>query len=452
MNRLATNGHTSASDSAATPKPITGFTPANSNMDIARPDLARKRRLKRIAFSVVGIAALAIVTLLIARLEPAVPSVERGTLWTNTVQRGEMLRQVRGNGTLVPEQIQFVQAETGGTVERIHIQPGTAVEADSVILELSNPELTQQAFDAEWAAKAAEAQLAKLKVTLESERLAQEAALASLQADARQASLEAKASEALSKDGLVPAIELEKTRAKAADLANRVRIEEKRLQFSADSAKSQFAVQEAEVEKLRAVRELRRRQVTALRVKAGIAGVLSQLGDREVLQSGQRVAPSATLAKVVVPTRLKAEIRVVETQAKDITLGQHVDVDTRNGVVAGHVVRVDPAVQNGTVLVEVKLDGALPKGARPDLSIEGTIELERLTDVLHVGRPVQGQPDSTVGLFKVIGDGRFVLRVPVKLGRASVSSIEVIDGLAAGDVVVLNDMSQYDTHARLRLK
>lgn len=451
MNRLASNGSGDASEAVSAVKPVTGFTPASTGMDIARPDLARQRRRRRILWAVTGVGVLTFVSVFLARLEPAVPSVERGTLWTNSVQRGDFLRQVRGNGTLVPEQIQFVQAETGGTVERIFIQPGAEVTADSVILELSNPELKQQAFDAEWAAKAADAQLAKLTVTLESERLAQESAVVSLRADAKQALLESRANEVLAKDGLVPGLEMERAKAKAEDLAARVVIEEKRLKFTADSAKSQLAVQEADVEKLRAVRDLRRRQVEALLVKAGIAGVLSQLGDREVLQSGQRVAPSATLAKVVVPTRLKAEIRVAETQAKDVTRGQKVEVDTRNGIVPGHVVRVDPAVQNGTVLVEVKLDGPLPKGARPDLSVEGTIELERLDNVLFVGRPVQGQPESTVGLFKLTENGSRAERVSVKLGRSSVSLIEVVEGLSVGDTVILNDMSQYDSHNKLRL-
>jgi HlyD family secretion protein len=420
-------------------------------MDIARPDLIRQLRRRRLLWAVAGVAVVALISVLLARLEPAVPSVERSSLWTNSVQRGDFFRQVRGNGTLVPEQIQFVQAETAGTVERIFIQPGAEVFADSVILELSNSELKQQAFDAEWAVKAADAMLAKITVTLESDRLAQESAVASLRADAKQALLESQANEVLAKDGLVPARDMQRTKAKAEDLAARVLIEEKRLKFTADSAKSQLAVQEAEVEKLRAVRDLRRRQVEGLFVKAGIQGVLSQLGDREVLQSGQRVSPSATLAKVVVPTRLKAEIRIAETQAKDVTRGQKVSVDTRNGVIPGHVVRVDPAVQNGSVLVEVKLDGPLPKGARPDLSVEGTVELERLTNVLFVGRPMQGQPESTVGLFKLTENGSRAERVTVKLGRGSVSLIEVVEGLSAGDTVILSDMSQYDSHRKLRL-
>jgi HlyD family secretion protein len=449
MNRLATTSPSGASQGATTTKPTNGFSPVSTGMDIARPDLARKRRRQRILLVAVGLVALTAISFALARLEPAAPLVENP--WLDTVKRGQMLRQVRGNGTLVPEQVQFVQADTGGTVERIFIQPGAEVEPDTVVLELSNPELRQQAFDSEWAARAADAQLARLKVTLESDRLQQESLLASLRSDAKQAELDARADEELGKSGLVPVITQQKSRARADDLAARVLIDEKRLQFAADSAKSQLAVQEAEVEKFRAVRDLRQRQLANLMVKAGITGVLSQLGDREVLQSGQRVAAAATLAKVVVPTKLKAEIRIAETQARDVTRGQKVDVDTRNGIVPGHVVRVDPAVQNGTVLVEVKLDGPLPRGARPDLSVEGTIELERLDDALHVGRPVQGQPDSTVGLFKVLPDGKHAARISVKLGRASVSTIEIVEGLQEGDRVILSDMSQFDAHNRVKL-
>ena len=386
---------------------------------------------------------------MLARLEPASPTVENP--WVDTVKRGQMLRQVRGNGVLVPEQIQFVQADTGGVVERIFIQPGAEVTADTVILQLGNPDLKQLAFDSEWAARAAEAMLDKLKVTLESDRLAQESLLASLRSDARQAELDARADEELSKSGLVPLITQQKSRSKADDLAARVLIDEKRLKFAADSAKSQLAVQEAEVAKLRAARDLKQQQVAALMVKAGIAGVLTQLGDLTTLQSGQRVAPSATLAKVVVPSKLKAEIKVIETQARDVTLGPKVEIDTRNGVVPGHVIRVDPAVVAGTVLIEVKLDGALPKGARPDLSVEGTIELERLDNAIYVGRPVQAQPDSTVGLFRLAPDGKHANRVPVKLGRASVSTIEVVEGLQPGDKVIISDVSQWDAHNKVKL-
>ncbi|MBN8248624.1 MAG: HlyD family efflux transporter periplasmic adaptor subunit, partial [Verrucomicrobia bacterium] len=376
MNRLAIQGASASSERGTDWKPASGFTPASTGMDIARPDLARKRRRRRLLIGAVCVASLAAITALLARLEPAAPMVP--TPWLDTVKRGQMLRQVRGNGTLVPEQIQFIQADTAGQVERILIQPGAAVQADTVVLELSNPELKQSAFDAEWQVRGAETQLANLKVKLESDRLSQEAALATLRADATQARLEADADGALAKEGLVASINLKKSIAKADDLAARVSIEMRRLDFAAESAKAQLAVQEAEVEKLRALRDLRKTQVQNLRVRAGIEGVLTQLGDLQVLQSGQRVTPGATLAKVVVPTRLKAEVRIAETQARDVALGQPVAIDTRNGVVPGHVVRVDPAVQNGTVQVDVKLDGPLPRGARPDLSVEGTIELERL--------------------------------------------------------------------------
>ncbi|MFO1461182.1 MAG: HlyD family efflux transporter periplasmic adaptor subunit [Verrucomicrobiota bacterium] len=449
MNRLATNGHSVASEGLPASKPPSGFTPASTGMDISRPDLARKRRRRRILLGAASVAVLVTISVLLSRLEPAAPKVENP--WMDTVKRGQMLRQVRGNGTLVPEQIQFVQADTGGQVERIFIQPGAAVTAETVVLELSNPELKQSAFDAEWQARAADTQLARMRVQLESDRLSQEASLATLRADATQARLEADADTTLARDGLVPGITLKRSLAKADDLVARVAIEERRLEFAKESAKAQLAVQEAEGEKLRALRDLRKRQVENLRVKAGIEGVLTQLGDRELLQSGQRVTPGATLAKVVVPTRLKAEVRVAETQARDISLGQSASIDTRNGVVPGHVVRVDPAVQNGTVLVEIKLDGPLPRGARPDLSVEGTIELERLDDVLYVGRPVQGQPDSTVGLFRVQSDGRHALRVPVKLGRNSVSTVEIVDGLQVGDRIILSDMSQYDGVNRVRV-
>ncbi|MFN0069291.1 MAG: efflux RND transporter periplasmic adaptor subunit [Limisphaerales bacterium] len=421
-------------------------------MDVPRPDLVRKRRRRRLAWGAATVAVLSVVTVLVARLEPAAPTVDRAAVWPDTVRRGEMLRQVRGPGTLVPETILFVQAEAEGRVERILVQPGAEVAADTVLMELSNPELQQAAFDAEWALKAAEAQLDRLRTQLESDRLQQQAALATLRADLAQARLEAEADESLARDGLVPEITRRRSQSKAADLDQRTGIEERRLGFYGESVASQLAVQRAEVEKLRASLELKRRQVANLRVRAGIDGVLQQTGEQAPLQVGQRVGPAATLAKVVLPQRLKAEIRVPETQARDVLRGQPVAVDTRNGIVAGHVVRVDPAVQNGSVLVEVKLDGPLPRGARPDLSVEGTIEIERLTDVLFVGKPVQGQADATVGLFKISPDGREAVRVPVRLGRASVSTIEILEGLVAGEQIILSDMSQWDAHQRVRLR
>lgn len=421
-------------------------------MDIPRPDRARVLRRRRLGIGAVTVVALAGATLLVLRLEPAAPSLEAAAVLRGTVQRGELLRQVRGPGVLVPEQIQYVQAETEGRVERVLVQPGTEVQPDTVLLELSNPELRQAAFDAEWAAKGAEAQRVRLRATLESDRLAQEAQLATLRAEFAQAELEAEADETLARDGLIPAIVRRKSRSRADELRNRIGIEEKRVDFTRNSATAQVAVQEAEVEKLHALLALKRRQVENLSVKAGIAGVLQQTGDREPLQTGQRVTPAATLAKVVLPLKLRADIRITETQARDIARGQTALIDTRNGVVRGRVRRIDPAVQNGTVLVEVGLDEALPRGARPDLSVEGTVELERLTNVVMVGRPAQSQEDSRTRVFRIAPDGRSAVRVPVRFGRSSVSAIQVLDGLEPGDRIILQDMSQWEAHDRVRLR
>jgi HlyD family secretion protein len=420
-------------------------------MDIARPNQTRKRRRKRMVLASVGLIAIAGVSMGLAQLKPAAPTVEKGSIWMDTVKRGQMLRQVRGNGTLVPEQIQFVQADTDGRVERILVLPGAEVKPDTILLELSNSELKQAAFDAEWQLKAAEAQLAKMKVQLASERLTQKAAVASLKSDCEQARLEAEADETLSKQGLVPLLNAKRTRAKADDLGARVVIEEERLQMSEDSTRAQLAAQEADLEKARALLALKRRQIEALQVRAGIEGVLQQIGDTVTLQVGQRVTPSSTLAKIVQPAKLKAEIKIAETQAKDVQIGQIAAIDTRNGIIPGRVVRVDPSVLNGTVTVDVKLEGALPRGARPDLSVDGSIELERLDDVLYVGRPVQGQPDSRVSIFKVINSGKEAIRVAAKLGRTSLSTIEVLEGLQTGDQVILSDMSAWDNHERVKL-
>jgi HlyD family secretion protein len=420
-------------------------------MDIARPDQSRKRKRRRLLLGTTAVAVIGLITVGLAQLKPAAPTVERSSIWTDTVKRGQMLRQVRGNGSLVPEQIQFVQVDTDGRVERILVLPGAEVKPDTLLLELSNPELKQGAFDAEWALKAAGAQLAKVKVQLESERLTQKAATASLKSDLEQAKLEAEADQILSERGLVPILTAKRSRAKATELGVRLEIEEERLRISEDSKQAQLAVQEAELEKARALLALKQRQVEALRVRAGIEGVLQQIGDLVTLQVGQRVTPSATLAKIVQPTKLKAEIKIAETQAKDILIGQIAFIDTRNGIIPGKVIRVDPSVFNGTVTVDVKLEGPLPKGARPDLSVDGTIELERLEDVLYVGRPVQGQPESTVGIFKLINGGRSAVRISVNLGRSSVSTIEVLQGLQEGDQVILSDMSAWDAHERIRL-
>jgi HlyD family secretion protein len=422
-------------------------------MDIPISSALRKRRKLRrgAAFATIAVA-LALVTIALSRLQPAVPSVEKAALYFGTVQRGEVVRQVRGNGSLVPEQIQFVQAETEGRIERILVEPGAVVTADAVLLELSNPELEQATFDAEWQLKGAEAQLTRLRAQLENERLALRSLITGLKADLNQAELDARVNDTLAQEKLISALDQQRSRNKAEELRQRYEIEQERLKASAQSTDAQLAVQQAEVERGRALLARKRQQVAALRVRAGVAGVLRQIGDLERLQVGQRVNPSATLAKVVEPNRLKAVLKIVETQIRDVQVGQKAEIDTRNGVVTGHVIRIDPAAQNGTVTVDVSLEGALPKGVRPDLNIDGVIELERLKSVLYVSRPVQGQTDTTVGLFKVMDNGRAAHRAPVKLGRGSVSVVEIIEGLAVGDQVILSDMSRWDSYERLRLQ
>ena len=421
-------------------------------MDVARPDIARKRRRRRILYSTGGLALLVVITIGLSRLKPAAPLVENP--WTDTVKRGEMLRQVRGNGTLVPEEILWIPTLSAGRVERILVLPGARVKADTVLVELSNPDVDQAAFDAESQLKGAEADMANLRVQLDSQKLTEEGMVATAQANYSGAKLDFEVNDELAKAGLVPALTLKQSKAKAEELAKLLEIEQERLKISADAARAQLAVQDAKVAQLRAQLQLRRRQVEALKIRAGIDGVLQKLGDAAAttLQVGQQLAPGANVARVANPAKLKAEIKIAETQAKDIQFDQRAEIDTRNGVIPGHVIRIDPAVQNGTVTVDVALDGSLPKGARPDLSVDGTIQLERLDNVLYVGRPVQGQPESTIGLFKIVDGGKEAVRVPVKLGRTSVSTIEVVEGLQVGDQVILSDMSQYDAYARVRLR
>ena len=420
-------------------------------MDIQRTIDIKKRRLRRILIVSFSVLAVAAVTVGLSRLKPAAPQVERAMIILDTVKRGDIPREVRGNGTLVPQQIQLVQARTEGRIEQVLVLPGAAVKADTVLLELSNPELQQAALDVEWQLKAAEAQLQRLKVQLESDRLTQEAATATLKTEYTLAAVDAEADSELSKGGLVPALTLKKSLARAEELKLRYEIEVKRLNISSQSAQAQVAVQEADLAKLRAMLGLKREQVAALQIRPGIDGVLQQVGDKEMLQAGQRVMPGATLAKVVQPTKLKAEIKIAETQVKDLLLGQSATIDTHNGLVPGEVMRIDPAAQNGTVTVDIMLKGPLPKGARPDMNVEATVLLERLQNVLYVGRPINGQPESTVGLFKVVNGGKEAIRLPVKLGRGSVNAIEICAGLEIGDQIILTDMSQWDAQDRVRL-
>lgn len=416
-------------------------------MDIPRPEAARKRRIRRILYGVLVVAAIPLVTWALSRLKPAAPTVERATVWLDTVKRGPMLRNVRGLGTLVPEEILWLPATTDGRVEQRLALPGTWLKPETVIFILSNPELQQGTLDAEWKLKAAEAELTNLRVKLQSERLNQQALAATVRSDYQQAKLQADRDAELNKLGLLANLNSVLSRTKAEDLANRDQIEQKRLEIGVEAIQAQLAVQKATVEQLRALYNLKLSQVEALKVRAGVEGMLQQLQ----VDVGERVAIGTKLARVAQPKKLKAELKIPETQAKDIQIGQKAEIDTRNGIIAGHVSRIDPAVQSGTVTVDVKLEGELPQGARPDLSVDGTVELEKLTDVLYVGRPTYGQANSQVGLFKLDPDGKGATRVQVKLGRSSVNTIELLEGLRVGDQVVLSDMSAWDAYDRIRL-
>lgn len=416
-------------------------------MDIARPDLLERKRRRRLVSGGLGLAALLLVTLGVSRLKPAAPTVERATLVIDAVKRGKMVLEVRGLGSLVPEEIRWIPAVTEARVERMVLLPGTRVTADSVVLELSNPELEMQALEAESQARAAEARYTELKVRLESQNLDQRAAAARVSAEARQARLQADADAQLAENGLIAGLTLKLSQSAADELENRERIEQQRLGIAGQAIEAQLKVQQAEVEQRRAQARLRRSQVEALRVRAGIEGVLQVVP----VEVGQRVTPGTNLARVARPDRLKAVIRVPETLARDVVPGQKAAVDTRNGVVEGRVVRVDPAVQNGTVTVDLALVGELPRGARPDLTVEGTIELERLENAVYVGRPAMGQPHSSVGLFRLVKGTNEAVRVRVRLGQASVSTIVIVEGLEVGDEVILSDTSAFDAVDRIRL-
>jgi HlyD family secretion protein len=389
-------------------------------------------------------------TLGLSKLKPAAPTIERAQVWLGTVERGDMVRQVRGTGVLVAEQALWIPATCAGRVQNILVLPGSAVKADTILVELNNPEVEQAVFSAEWQLKAAEAELANLKVQLQSQHLTQEATVATAHSAARGARLDADVNDTLATNGLVPEITVRQTRAKAEDAQRLFEIETERLKISAEATTAQQAVQEAKTEQLRAELQLKRRQAESLKVRAGIDGVLQKLGDTVPLQVGQQLAAGAPVARVADPTRLKAEVKIHETQAQDIQLGQVAVVDTRNGTVAGQVSRIDSAVQNGTVTVDIKLGQPLPKGARPDLSVEGTIELERLDNVIYVGKPVMADANAEVMLFKLTSP-KDAVRARVKLGRSSVTTVEVIQGLQPGDQIILSDMSQWQRHDRIKL-
>jgi HlyD family secretion protein len=412
-----------------------------------RKSSRRSRRTHIIVYSVVGLFTISLITFGVSRLRPASPSLERSTAIIETVKRGPMLRDVRGSGTLVAEDIRIIAASTAGRVERVLVQPGTEVGPGTVLLELSNSELKQTAVDAEYQVKAAEAEQKNLKVKLESERMTQQSVTATVKAEYQQARLQLDADEALAKKGVLPALSVKLSQVRTQDLANRYEIEQKRLDVVTRSADAQVAAQQARVSQLRALLNLKNEQVNNLRVLAGTRGVLQQM----TVEEGQQVAPGTNLARVVAVEHLKAELKIAETQVKDIHIGQRAQIDTRNGIIPGHVSRMDPAAQQGTFTVDVALDGALPAGARPDLTVEGTIELERLDDVIYITRPAFGQAHSTIKLFKLDPDGNNATRVQVKVGRSSVNALEVLEGLQPGDRVIISDTSALDTFDRIRL-
>jgi multidrug efflux pump subunit AcrA (membrane-fusion protein) len=418
-------------------------------MDIARPEFRTQKRRRQAAIATAVVLGVAAVSVAVMRLKPAAPTVERGTVWSDTVKRGPMLRQVRGLGSLVPSQesVRQIPAETQATVVRIHMLPGSQVTAGTILLEMSNPQTEQAAVDAQLQVKAAEAEYQSLRAKLESDLMNQKAGAATVHAEDAQAQRQSSTDKALYDLGVISSLAYKASKDKADELTTRNDLETQRLTANERAIASQMAVQQAKVDQMRTLAQLKQKQLDALKVRPGIDGVLVDLP----LQVGQHVLPGTMLAKVVEPDHLMATLKVAETQARDVQIGEPASVDTHNGVIAGTVMRVDPAVQNGTVTVDIKLTGELPKGARPDLSVDGTIDLERLENVLYVGRPAFGQENSTITLFKLGPDGQTASRVPVKVGRASVNSIQVIEGLHEGDTVILSDMSRWDND-RIRLE
>ncbi len=418
-------------------------------MDIQRPSNARAKKIKRILYVTVAVVCIAGVTLGLSRLKPAAPSVDRGTVWTDVVKRGPMVREVRGLGTLVPLDIRWIPAQTTARVDKIIIRPGPKLLApNTIILELSDPTVQQALLDAQYQLKAAESDYANLQVQVNSELMNQKAVEAGVRGDYEQAKLQHEVDFKLHQEGIGADVTEKLSKVREEQLAIRVGLEGDRTRIAADSAKARLQAQQSHIDQYKALYELRKSQAEALHVRAGINGVLQLLP----VEEGQNVAVGTNLARVADPRKLKAEIKIAETQAKDIANDQNATVDTRNGIVKGHVIRIDPSVVNGTVTVDVAIDDPLPLGARPDLSVDGTIELENLKDVLYVGRPVHGQSDSTISLFKVTNDDSDGVRVNVKLGRSSVNTVEILQGLQVGDKVVLSDMSQWDNVDRIRLK
>ncbi len=418
-------------------------------MDIKRPGKSKlKKRIRTGILVILGLGAVGGITFVLAKLKPAAPTLDRSTAVIETVKRGQMLREVRGNGTLVPQVTRWVPAPADGRVEKILVQAGVEVGAGTVIVELSNPQMEQQALDADFQVKAAQADQESLRVRLESENMTQQSAIATINAEYSEAKIQLDTDEVLAKQGLVADLLLKISRVKVKDLANRLRVEQQRLAISGKATKAQINAQDSRIQQLRALAKLKKGQVDALKVRAGTNGVLQVVA----VQEGQQVAPGVNIARVADPASLKAELKIAETQIKDVRIGQPVAVDTRNGIIQGQVSRIDPAAREGTFVVDAELTGPLPGSARPDLSVDGTIELERLNNVLYVGRPAFGQGQQTVGMFRLTPDGQEALRTQVALGRSSVSTIEILSGLKEGDQVILSDTSSLDGYSRIRVR
>lgn len=417
-------------------------------MDIQRPSNARAKKIRRIIYAGVALLLVAGVSYGLSKLKPAAPTVDKSTIWPGEVKRGPMLLEVRGLGILVPEDIHWIAAQTVCRVDRIVLRPGAVVKPDSIILELSDPTLQRETVDAEYQLRGAQADYANLKVQVNSDLMAQKASEAQVRSDYEQAKIQHEVDDKLRHEGIGSDVTAKLSKVKMEQLAIRIQLESEKTRVAADSGAAKLQAQEAKVQQMKALYGLKKSQSDALHLRAGINGVLQLVP----VEEGQQVTPGTNLARVADPKKLKAQVKIAETQAKDVVIGQKATVDTRNGVVNGHVSRIDPSVQNGTVTVDVAFDEALPLGARADLSVDGTVEIANLKDVLYVGRPVHGQSDSTIGIFKLVDDGNEAERVNVKLGRASVNTIEVLDGLKVGDKVILSDMSAWDQFDRIRLR
>jgi multidrug resistance efflux pump len=415
-------------------------------VDIPRAPAQRGR--KQLLYGGLAVLGLALATLGLRSLKPAAPSVDRAAVWIDSVQRGPLLIEVRGPGTLVPERVRWISAVTAGRVEKRLAEPGQEVSPETELLELSNPDVQLEALESERQLTVAQGDRVNMRTLLETTRLNQEGAVAEANAAYQDARRNAEASSDLAKKELISSREASRTQDRVVELQTRYEVEEKRLAVMTESTDSQLRLQDAQVARLRAVVDFQRERIRSMKVMAGAHGVLQELP----LEVGQWAQSGAVLARLVEPGRLKAVLRIPETQAKDLTIGQPAAIDTRNGIVKGAVARIDPAVQNGTVTVDVRLEGEMPRGARPDLSVDGTIQVERLDNVLHVGRPAYGQANSTVGLFKLSADGKEATRMNVRLGRTSVNTVEVLGGLQPGEKVIISDMSRWDGVDRVRVE